>query len=89
MAPFLNKYALYDPFFMMNLIVSPTTAYGRIESDQLFGYLGFVYKMRDFPSLTKNMTIFTAKLNEFKDCYLDLQSEHLELLSEHRDISKA
>ena len=31
------------------------------------------YKRKEVNKLTKNMTIFTAKLNEFKDCYLDLQ----------------
>lgn len=30
----------------------------------------------------------TLKLNEFKDFYLDLQTEHIDLLAQNRDITK-
>jgi len=34
------------------------------------------------------LKVCTFRLNEIKDFYLDLQVEHIELLSENRDISK-
>lgn len=30
----------------------------------------------------------TLKLNEFKDFYLDLQTQHIDLLAQNRDITK-
>lgn len=39
------------------------------------------YKRKEIKKLTKNLKMCTVKLNEFKDFYMDLQLEHIELLS--------
>lgn len=39
------------------------------------------YKRKEIKKLAKNLKLCTVKLNEFKDFYLDLQLEHIELLS--------
>lgn len=46
------------------------------------------YKRKEIKKLSKNLKVCTVRLNEFKDFYLDLQIEHIELLSENRDITK-
>lgn len=39
------------------------------------------FKRKEIKKLAKNMKLCTVKLNELKDFYLDLQLEHIELLS--------
>lgn len=39
------------------------------------------YKRKEIKKLTKNLKMCTIRLNEIKDFYLDLQLEHIELLS--------
>ena len=46
------------------------------------------YKRKEITKMSKNMKLCTMKINEIKDFYIDLQVEHIELLSENRDISK-